>query len=54
MDGRENGEAFVEFSSKDDVDKALERDRKEIQHRYMCVHTDVLCVSVCLCVHVRG
>jgi len=34
MDGRENGEAFVEFASKDDVDKALARDRKEIQHRY--------------------
>lgn len=35
IDGRENGEAFVEFASKDDIDKALARDRKEIQHRYM-------------------
>ena len=35
IDGRESGEAFVEFASKDDVDKALARDRKEIQHRYV-------------------
>lgn len=43
MDGRENGEAFVEFASKDDVDKALERNRKEIQHRYpFCVTMDNL------------
>ena len=34
IDGRETGEAFVELVSKDDVDKALARDRKEIQHRY--------------------
>ena len=33
MDGRETGEAFVELASKDDVDKALARDRNEIQHR---------------------
>lgn len=46
IDGRETGEAFVELVSKDDVDKALARDRKEIQHRYvlmlffffLCVH----------------
>lgn len=35
MDGRESGEAFVEFASKSDVDNALARDRKEIQHRYV-------------------
>ena len=38
IDGRETGEAFVELVSKDDVDKALARDRKEIQHRYYCMH----------------
>lgn len=35
IDGKETGEGFVELASKDDVDKALARDRKEIQHRYL-------------------
>lgn len=34
-EGRETGEAFVRLASMDDVDKALERDKKEIQHRYV-------------------
>ena len=35
-DGRETGGAFVELCSESDVEKALARDRKEIQHRYRC------------------
>ena len=34
-DGRETGGAFVELCSETDVEKALTRDRKEIQHRYV-------------------
>jgi len=32
-DGRESGEAFVRLATKEDVDKALEKDRNKIQHR---------------------
>lgn len=49
MEGRESGEAFVEFSSKDDIDKALERDRKEIQHRYFMI---VILVVMPHCIYV--
>lgn len=35
--GKETGEAFIELASKDDIDKALARDRNEIQHRYVLV-----------------
>lgn len=35
IDGRETGECFVELASRNDVDKALARDRNEIQHRYV-------------------
>ncbi len=40
----------MELVSKDDVDKALARDRKEIQHRYCC--DSVLFVLMCrtLCI----
>ena len=46
VDGRETGEAFVELASKSDVDKALARDRKEIQHRYMFM-LYILCMLNC-------
>ena len=32
-DGRETGEAYVEFTSPDDSEKALYRDRQMIGHR---------------------
>ena len=34
-DGGDTGKAYVELCSESDVEKALARDRKEIQHRYI-------------------
>ena len=31
--GAETGEGFVEFVTKDDAEKALERNKQKIQHR---------------------
>ena len=36
-DGRETGEAYVEFVKPEDAEKALYKDRQMIGHRYTCV-----------------
>ena len=46
VDGAENstGVAFVEFSTKEDAERALERDRHEIDHR--SVDQDIFCINM--------
>ena len=45
-DGRETGEAYVEFSKAEEAEKALYKDREMIGHRYVFIY--YLNVYVCI------
>ena len=51
-DGRETGEAYVEFVKPEDAEKALYKDRQMIGHRLVTLYTAVAVwhCTVCICV----